>query len=133
LIEDGIAVKFNEYLINSDEFIGNFNKISDPNSTVSSYVREYIKLNILKLYDIEVNEFYTKPNAAVNSTNTTAGANPNSVEFIFLNDQQRFTQGYKILKSLQINKKDKLVLRFSFTKNQSTGLSISPKIKIKFI
>jgi hypothetical protein len=133
LIEDGIAVKFNEYLINSDEFIGNFNKISDTNSTISSYVREYIKLNILKLYDIEVNEFYTKPNAAVNSTNTTAGANPNSVEFVFLNDQQRFTQGYKILKSLQINKKDKLVLRFSFTKNQNTGLSISPKIKIKFI
>jgi hypothetical protein len=133
LIEDGIASKFNEYLINSDEFIGNFNRISDPDITVSSYVREYIKLNILKLYDIDVNEFYIKPNAAVNSTNTTAGANPNSVEFVFLNDQQRFAQGYKILKALQINKKDKLILKFSFAKSKSTGLSISPKIKIKFI
>ena len=133
LIEDGIANKFNEYLINSDEFIGNFNKISDPDLTISSYVREYIKLNILKLYDIDVNEFYTKPNSAIIATNTQAGSNPNSIEFVSLNDSQRFYQGYKILKSLQINKKDKLILSFNFAKSPSTGLMISPKIKIKFI
>lgn len=133
LIEDGIDSKFNQYLINSNEFIGNFNSISDPDILVSSYVREYIKLNILKLYDIDTNEFYSKPNAALVSTNQQAGSNPNSIEFVFLNDQQRFTQGYNILKSLQINKKDKLILKFSFAKKQGSGLSISPKIKIKFI
>lgn len=133
LIEDGIDAKFNQYLINSNEFIGNFNSISDPDILVSSYVREYIKLNILKLYDIDTNEFYSKPNAALVSTNQQAGSNPNSIEFVFLNDQQRFTQGYNILKSLQINKKDKLILKFRFAKKQGSGLSISPKIKIKFI
>jgi hypothetical protein len=133
LIEDGIDAKFNEYLINSNEFIGNFNSISDPDILVSSYVREYIKLNILKLYDIDTNEFYSKQNNALVSTNPQAGSNPNSIEFVFLNDQQRFTQGYNILKSLQINKKDKLILKFSFAKKQGSGLSISPKIKIKFI
>jgi hypothetical protein len=133
LIEDGIDAKFNEYLINSNEFIGNFNNISDPDILVSSYVREYIKLNILKLYDIDTNEFYSKQNNALVSTNPQAGSNPNSIEFVFLNDQQRFTQGYNILKSLQINKKDKLILKFSFAKKQGSGLSISPKIKIKFI
>ena len=133
LIEDGISAKFNEYLINSNEFIGNFNSISDPDILVSSYVREYIKLNILKLYDIDTNEFYSKQNNALVSTNPQAGSNPNSIEFVFLNDQQRFTQGYNILKSLQINKKDKLILKFSFAKKQGSGLSISPKIKIKFI
>jgi hypothetical protein len=133
LIEDGIAAKFNEYLINSNQFIGNFNSISDPDILVSSYVREYIKLNILKLYDIDTNEFYSKQNNALVSTNPQAGSNPNSIEFVFLNDQQRFTQGYDILKSLQINKKDKLILKFSFAKKQGSGLSISPKIKIKFI
>ena len=107
LIEDGIDAKFNEYLINSNQFIGNFNSISDPDVLVSSYVREYIKLNILKLYDIDTNEFYSKQNNALVSTNPTAGSNPNSIEFVFLNDKQRFTQGYNILKSLQINKKDK--------------------------
>ena len=133
LIEDGIDAKFNEYLINSNQFIGNFNSISDPDILVSSYVREYIKLNILKLYDIDTNEFYSKQNTALVSTSQQAGSNPNSIEFVFLNDQQRFTQGYNILKSLQINKKDKLILKFSFAKKQGSGLSISPKIKIKFI
>ena len=133
LIEDGISAKFNEYLINSNEFIGNFNSISDPNILISSYVREYIKLNILKLYDIDTNEFYSKQNNTIVSTNLQAGSNPNSIEFVFLNDKQRFTQGYNILKSLQINKKDKLILKFSFAKKQGSGLSISPKIKIKFI
>jgi hypothetical protein len=133
LIEDGIDAKFNEYLINSNQFIGNFNSISDSNILVSSYVREYIKLNILKLYDIDTNEFFSKQNNALVSTNPQAESNPNSIEFVFLNDQQRFTQGYDILKSLQINKKDKLILKFSFAKKQGSGLSISPKIKIKFI
>ena len=133
LIEDGIDAKFNEYLINSNQFIGNFNSISDPDILISSYVREYIKLNILKLYDIDTNEFYSKQNTALISTSQQAGSNPNSIEFVFLNDQQRFTQGYNILKSLQINKKDKLILKFSFAKKQGSGLSISPKIKIKFI
>jgi hypothetical protein len=85
------------------------------------------------LYDIDTNEFYSKQNTALISTSQQAGSNPNSIEFVFLNDQQRFTQGYNILKSLQINKKDKLILKFSFAKKQGSGLSISPKIKIKFI
>lgn len=133
LIEDGIDAKFKEYLINSNEFIGNFNSISDPDITISSYVREYIKLNILKLYDIDTTEFYVKENTTLISTNPQADSNPNGIEFILLNDKQRFVQGYNILKSLQINKKDKLILNFSFSKKQGSGLSISPKIKIKFI
>ena len=118
--------KFNQYLVNSNEFIGNFNSLED-------YVKQYIRINILKLYDIDVNEFYAKPNAAVISTNTRGKANPNGITFEFLNDKDRFTNGYAILKSLQINKKDKLVLKINFTKKAGTGLMISPKIKIKFI
>lgn len=133
LIEDGIDAKFNEYLINSNQYIGNFTSISDPDINVSSYVREYIKLNILKLYDIDINAFYAKEDTTLVSTNQQAGANPNAIEFVFLDDKKRFTQGYNILKSLQINKKDKLILQFSFLKKPGTGLLISPKIKIKFI
>jgi hypothetical protein len=133
LIEDGFSEKFNEYLVNSSEFIGNFNSISDTDVNVSSYVREYIRLNILKLYDIETNEFYVKEDASIISANPQANSNPNSISFVSLTDKQRFTQGYNILKSLQINKKDKLMLKFNFAKKQGSGLSISPKIKIKFI
>ena len=126
LIEDGIMSKFNQYLVNSNEYIGNFNSLED-------YVKQYIQINILKLYDIDVNEFYAKPNAAVISTNTRGKTNPNGITFEFLNDKDRFTNGYDILKSLQINKKDKLVLKFNFTKKAGSGLIVSPKIKIKFI
>jgi hypothetical protein len=133
LIEDGISTKFNEYLINSNEYIGNFASISDPDINVSSYVREYIKLNILKLYDIDINAFYAKQDTSIVPALPQEGANPNSIQFVFLDDKQRFTQGYDILKSLQINKKDKLMLQFSFLKKPGTGLLISPTIKIKFI
>ena len=85
------------------------------------------------MYDIDINAFYAKEDATLVSNNQQAGANPNAIEFVFLDDKKRFTQGYNILKSLQINKKDKLILQFSFLKKPGTGLSISPKIKIKFI
>ena len=126
LINDGISTKFNEYLINSNEFIGNFNSIDE-------YVKQYIKLNILKLYDIDITEFYAKVNNTIVSSNTQSDSNPNAIDFVFLNDTQLFKQGFNLIKSLQINKKDRLILKFSFTKKQGSGLSISPKIKIKFI
>jgi hypothetical protein len=125
-IEDGLSTKFNEFLVNSNEYIGNFNSIED-------YVKEYIRLNILPLYTIEANEFYYKKNAAATSANDNSNVNPNIIEFIALNDVQRFAQGYTILKSVQINKKDRLILKFTYAKNVSSGISISPKIKIKFI
>jgi hypothetical protein len=126
LIEDGISQKFNEFLINSNEYIGNFNSIEE-------YVKEYIKLNILKLYEIETNEFYSKESSSLTSSLQKVGANLNSIQFVFLDDQQRFVQGYNIIKSLQINNTDKLILNFTFSKKPGKGLLISPKIKIKFI
>lgn len=126
LLTDGISAKFNEYLINSNEFIGNFNKIEE-------YIKQYIKLNILKLYDVDINEFYSKSLASVDGTSNQAGSNPNGISFEFMSDKQRFTAGYTQLKSVKINKKDKLVIRFSLNKTPGTGLLISPKIKIKFI
>ena len=134
LIADGIGAKFTEYLSNNlidtsytyDKYIGNFNNITD-------YIKQYIKLNILKVYDIDTNEFYAKSNASISATNTQSTSNPNGIEFDFLTDRERFVQGYTILKSLQINKKDRLILRFKLDKTPGSGLSISPIIKIKFI
>lgn len=122
LIESGFAEKFNEYLVNSDTYIGNFD-------TIESYVREYIKLNILKLYSIETNEFYIKRAADVISESQII---QNSIVFDFLNDAQRFDEGFQLLKGVQINKLDRLIISFSIRKNLDAGLRVSPKIKIKF-
>jgi hypothetical protein len=126
LLEDGISQKFNEFLVMSSEYIGNFNSIEE-------YVREYIRLNILKLYEISLNEFYSKSDASLTSASQETGTNVNSIEFVSLNDQQRNVQGFNIIKTLQINKQDRLILKFSFTKKLGAGLLISPKIKINFI
>lgn len=124
LIEDGITQKFNEFLVNSNEFIGNF-------STIDEYVKEYISLNILKLYSIKSTEFFSKENALLISSINPE--NTNSFEFNFLNDQQRFTQEYRVLNSVGINNYDRLILSFRIQKPVNSGLNISPKIKINFI
>lgn len=123
-ISDGIESKFNEYLINSYEYIGNFDSIQ-------SYVREYIRLNILKLYTVDTVEFFSKKNPGLFTAQDLTNSNP--VQFVFLTDQQRFTLGYSNLKNVQINKPEKLILSFSIQKQLDAGLNISPKVKIKFI
>jgi hypothetical protein len=123
-ITDGIEQKFNEYLVNSSEYIGNFDSIQE-------YVKEYIKLNLLKLYDLDTAQFFSKRNAALFST--TKLKNQNRIDFEFLNDAQRLDKGYSELKGVQINKTGRLIVRFSIQKELAAGLLVSPKLKIKFI
>lgn len=122
LISDGISNKFNDYLINSVNYIGN-------NDSIENYVIEYIKLNISKLYNILGVELYTK---SIGGTTTQSGS-PNTIEFNFLDDQQRNDLGYTLNRNLQINKTDRFILKFKFNKNFNNGLLISPKVKIKLI
>jgi hypothetical protein len=124
LIEDGISQKFDEFLVNSNEFIGNF-------SSIEEYVKEYIKINILRLYSIKSTEFFAKENA--NLISSINPENANSFEFNFLSDQQRFVQGYRVLNSVGINNYERLILSFRIQKPVNSGLNLSPKIKINFI
>ena len=84
-IENGIESKFNEFLINSAEYIGTFNSIQD-------YVKEYIAQNILELYDVDQVEFYKKSDASLISSLSVT--NVNLISFQFLTDTHRFNQGY---------------------------------------
>ena len=124
LIADGIEQKFNDYLVNSTEFIGNY-------TTIKEYVKDYIKLNILKLYNTDTLEFFSKRNASLFSTTQVQNSNP--ISFVFLDDTQRKALGYSEFKNVQINKTDRLILSFSIPKSTAAGQDISPKIKIKFI
>lgn len=124
LLSDGIINKFNDFLSTGSEFIGNYETIED-------YVKEYISINVLKLYEIENVEFFEKEDKSLveNSSNT----NTNAIEFRFLTDKERFNLGYKPNKNLEINKSKRLILTFNFSKRLNSGLLISPKVKIKFI
>ena len=124
LIEDGISQKFSEFLINSTSYIGNY-------LTIQQYVEDYIKQNVLKLYDVSTNEFFSKN---VKDLISAVGAtNINTIAFYFLNDQERFKQGYALNRALQINNTSRLILKFSFNKKPGSSLAISPKITVKFI
>ena len=125
LISDGILTKFNEFLIQDPTFIGNYETIED-------YVKDYIELNIAKLYEAVEIEFYSKENKQLISS-VSAKRNIHNIEFKFLNDKERFEQGYKLERNLLINKLDRFTLNFEFTKSIKSGTLISPKIKMKFI
>jgi hypothetical protein len=124
-IETGLINKFNEFLVNDEKYIGSFESIEE-------YTREYIKLNILKLYETSSLEFYTKQDKELVSGLQTP-TNSNKIDFISLNDSQRNQQGFVINKNLEINKYERLILRFDFKKKTESGTLVSPKIKIKFI
>jgi hypothetical protein len=116
LIEDGISQQFNQFLVNSPEYIGNFNSIEE-------YVKEYIRLNIFKLYTISESKIFAKKNTLLTGP----------YALVFLNDSQRFQQEYSVLKNVQINNLDRLLISFRIQKNLNSGINISPKIKINFI
>lgn len=122
-IDDGIENKFNDYLINDTNFIGTYDSIQE-------YVVDYIKVNLLKLYEVQEVEFYQLRDASISSTEE---ANPNTISFEFLTDADRFELGYSRIKTIGINKPDRLILRYTIQKNFDASARISPKIKIKFI
>jgi hypothetical protein len=123
LISDGILNKFNEFLINDINYIGN-------NDNIEKYVRKYIRANITRLYEIASIETYTLEDRNLSND---LSQNINSIEFSFLNDADRNNQGFKRDNNQQINKTDRLLLKFRFSKKLNSGLLVSPKIKIKFI
>lgn len=123
LINDGISTKFEEFLKLDPNFTGNFESITD-------YIKEYINLNITKLYEIVEIQFFYKEDRSLSDQESS---NKNAIEFRMLDDKQRFEQGYEPIKNLQINKIDRFILNFEFNKKVNSGLLISPKIKIRFI
>ena len=125
LIDNGISNKFYEYLVNEEQYLGPYESIED-------YVKKYIQLNILKLYETKELFFYTKQDRKLTSELQTPN-NSNNIKFISLNDNQRNEQGFFINKNLEINKYERLILRFSFNKSSESGTLVSPKIKMKFI
>jgi hypothetical protein len=124
LISDGIINKFTEFLIVSPEYLGSYESIED-------YVRDYVDVNIVKLYEIDTIEFYTKEDKEL--IEDSKNSNLNKIQFELLNDKERFDDNYKLNKNLQINKIDRYMLKFEFAKSLNSGTLISPKIKIKFI
>jgi hypothetical protein len=124
LISNGIGTQFEAFFVDSND-----NPIvKDPNligvQTLSQYTQTYCETNLAKLYQLDALDFYEKTN------HTLAD---NSVSFAQAPYSQLASLGYSELKTVQINNPKSDVLTGSIAKLSSTGISLVPKLKIKYI
>ena len=112
---NNIQQKFEEYLVDNPEYLGDY--------TLDQYIDEYLRRNILDLYDLNSGDFYIKYDPSDSSI----------FQFVFLTDKERAEQGYNIIKDIEINKINKYVLKFTYNVSINKGTYLSPVIKIKLI
>lgn len=109
---DGIDEQFKEYI--DETFLEKL--------TIDEYVTEYIKKNILKLYEtLNINFYIKKLN------------DKSSFDIVSLTSSQKDDQEYNLEKNVTINKQDALIYTFTINKDVNKGLSVSPEVKIKYI
>ena len=114
LIELGISEKFDEYLVAGEDYIGKY--------TIDEYVREYVKANVLSVYDVSKIVVYYK-----NDTDR------NLFEIVTLSEEDLVQQGYMEVKDIRINNLSKYVLGFSYKKHVNYGTKLGIVLKITLI
>lgn len=100
----------------------------DPESlgdlTFDEYLYQYCKVNLLKLYSLDTVDFYEKEDRTIaNDTISIA-----QVPYDQLDDG-----GYTQVKSIKINNPNSDIIIGSIIKKANAGISLVPKLKIKYI
>ena len=134
LFNNGVRSTFNEVFVDDQGNVLTTNNDFLGKLSLTDYINSYIVSNLIPLYDIDGIEFYTKENKNLVSTTQTVGSIANTVSFEFLpSDSERFKQKFSLSRNLQINKSNRLELKFRFSKRLGFSLVISPKLKIRLI
>lgn len=134
LFNAGVQSSFTSTFVDSTNTILTVNNDFLGKLTLTDYINSYIVSNLIPLYDINSVEFYSKESKSVVSNTQSIGSIVNTVDFQFLsNDSSRFQQGFSLSRNLQINKSERLELKFRFSKRLGFSLIISPKLKIRLI
>jgi len=92
--------------------------------TLNEYIYEYCKYNILPLYELIELDFYVKDNRDLSENEIVLAQVPYSL---------LSNLGYSKLKSIKINNKNSDIITGSILKKSSTGITLVPKLKIKYI
>lgn len=114
LVNDGADAQFKEFLVDNPEYLGKL--------TIDEYIEQYMLINIVGLYEIELVQMHLKTDY-----------DKTGLSFVNLTDYEREELGYRVSKDVSITTKDQLVVNFRINKNIGHGISISPEIKIKLI
>ena len=92
--------------------------------TFDQYLYQYCKTNLLNLYMLDSIDFYGRPNYTIGD---------NSINILEIPYDQLDNAGYSEVKSVKINNPNSDIITGSILKNISSGISLVPKLKIKYI
>ena len=92
--------------------------------TLEQYLTAYCKANLVNLYELDVIEFYEKPDHLLADNSLSLAQVPYS---------QLDDLDYSLIKEVKINNPKSAILSGSIYKKSSTGVSLVPKLKIKYI
>lgn len=123
IIEAGLRSEFEKFFVDQSSQVLTSDPITLGDLTLDQYLTEYTLSNLVKLYELDTFEFYEKPDhtLADNSINIT------QVDYADLDDLE-----YSLVKGIKINNTKAAVLNGSIIKKASTGISLVPKLKIKY-
>jgi hypothetical protein len=124
LLSDGLSDQFNNFFkdLAGEPIISDPDLIGDL--TLSQYKIEYCQTNLSKLYKVASLDFYSKPDYALSD---------NLISFAQVSYDQLADLDYSPFNGIQINNLNSTILSGSIPKGTSTGISLVPKLKIKYI
>jgi hypothetical protein len=122
--EDRLRVEFQKFFTDSNSQP----IVKDPLTlgplTFDQYLYQYCTTNLLKLYALDVIDFYERPDHTIPD---------NSISIANVPYDQLDNAGYTVVKSVKINKTNNNLIFGSILKKSSSGISLVPKLKIKYI
>jgi hypothetical protein len=124
LLSNGLSDQFNNFFkdLAGDPIVSDPGLIGDL--TLSQYKIEYCQTNLSKLYKVSTLDFYSKPNYSLSD---------NLISFTQVSYDQLADLDYSPFNGIQINNLNSTILSGSIPKGTSTGISLVPKLKIKYI
>ncbi len=124
LINSGLGSQFNAFFTDQSSQVISTDPGLIGDFTLSQYKLEYCETNLSKLYSVSTLDFYSKPDYSLEE---------NSLSFAQVSYDQLADQEYSPFTGVQINSLNSAILTCSIPKTSSTGLSLVPKLKIKYI
>ena len=121
LINNGLRSEFQKFFKDTNNQPIESSDLLFPNSTFEQYLTNYTLQNLVKLYALDMIDFYEKPNYAANFSIADVPYN------------QLDNLDYSLIKGVKINNSNSAILSGSILKKPSTGISLVPKLKIKYI
>lgn len=124
LIDAGLRAEFQKFFVDSlgNPLVTDLALIGEL--TLEQYLTAYCKANLVKLYELDVIEFYEKPDHLLADNSLSLAQVPYS---------QLDDLDYSLIKEVKINNPKSAILSGSIYKKSSTGVSLVPKLKIKYI